>query len=198
MRSIQSVTMYKNTQYYNEQETMRTFLALELSAPAKAELTRLSQELHSSCHGSFYSQQLYHLTLAFLGDITTEQAQSLMLVLEDELSRVCAFDLTLCRLGYFAQPESATIFCSTAKEPKLDALAQLTYKSAWDCGIDFDAKKFRAHITLARRADIRGIRLDSLSVTPVSFKVDAVSLYKSTLKRTGPTYEVLQRLPLGC
>ena len=182
---------------YPQTETMRTFLALELNAQAKNELSRLSHEIHSSCHGSFYGQELYHLTLAFLGEITTEEAQSLVLVLEDELSRVPAFDLKLCRLGYFAQPESATVFCSTAKEPKLDELAQLIYKAAWDCGIDFDAKKFRAHVTLGRRVDIRGIRLDSLSVTPVSFKVDAVCLYKSTLHRTGPTYEVLQRLKMG-
>ncbi len=185
--------MYKNT----KNNSMRTFLALELSASAKEELTRLSQELQSNCHGSFYGPELYHLTLAFLGDITYEEAQALLLVLEEELSTTPAFELRLCRLGYFAQPESATVFCSTAKEPKLDELASLTYKAAWDCGISFDAKKFRAHITLGRRVDLRSFRLDSLHVKAVSFKVDAICLYKSTLHRNGPTYEILERVPLA-
>ena len=187
----------KRQTYIQSEETMRTFLALELSPEAKSELTRLSSLIQQNCHGSFCKQETYHLTLAFLGDITQADATSLSLVLEDALSNIKAFNLSLCRLGYFAQPESATVFCSTAKEEQLDALAQITYKAAWDCGIDFDAKKFRAHITLGRRVDIRGIRLDSIPVTPVCFSVQAVSLFKSTLHRTGPTYEVLQRISLG-
>ena len=186
----------KRSTYVPQEETMRTFLALELNPEAKAELTRLSVLIQQNCHGSFCKQETYHLTLAFLGEITQADATSLSLVLEDALSNIKAFKLSLCRLGYFSQPESATVFCSTAKEAELDALAQITYKAAWDCGIDFDAKKFRAHITLGRRVDIRGIRLDSIAVSPVSFPVTAISLYKSTLHRTGPTYEVLQRIPL--
>ena len=186
----------RRSTYEPKEETMRTFLALDLSAQAKEELTRLSNLIHQNCHGSFCLPETYHLTLAFLGDITQSEAQSLNLVLEDAVSNINSFDLNLCRLGYFAQPESATVFCSTAKEPRLDELAQITYKAAWDCGIDFDAKKFRAHITLGRRIDLRSFRLDSISVNPISFKVDAITLYKSTLHRTGPTYEALQRISL--
>ncbi len=187
----------KRQAYLQPEETMRTFLALELNPEAKNELTRLSGLIQQNCHGSFCKQETYHLTLAFLGEITQEAATSLTFVLEDALSKTKSFNLSLCRLGYFAQPESATVFCSTAKEEQLDTLAQITYKAAWDCGIDFDAKKFRAHITLGRRVDLRGIRLDSIPVTPVSFPVQAISLFKSTLHRTGPTYEVLQRIALN-
>lgn len=174
---------------------MRTFLALDVSQEAKAELSRLSNTLKGSCHGSFCTPQSYHMTLAFLGEITQDEADTLMDVLEGELEGHEPFDLTLCRLGYFAQPESATVFCSTAKEPRLDQLAALTYRAAWDCGIDFDAKKFRAHITLGRRIDTRGTRLDAIEVSPVSFSVSGVTLYKSTLHPTGPVYETLAFAP---
>ena len=166
-------------------------MALDISQEAKAELSRLSGLLKGSCHGSFCTPQSYHMTLAFLGDITQNDADTLMDVLEGELEGVSPFLISLCRLGYFAQPESATVFCSTAKEPRLDELAALAYRSAWDCGIDFDAKKFRAHITLGRRIDTRGTRLDAVEVHPVSFPVSGVTLYKSTLHPTGPVYETL-------
>ena len=174
---------------------MRTFLALDVSEAARTELSRLSGMLRASCHGSFCTPQSYHMTLAFLGEITQDEAYTLVDVLEGELEGVAPFQLTLCRLGYFAQPERATVFCSTAKEPRLDELAALTYRAAWDCGIDFDAKKFRAHMTLGRRIDTRGIRLDAIDVNPVSFDVAGVTLYKSTLHPTGPVYEALAFVP---
>lgn len=170
-------------------------MALDVSESARAELSRLSSILKAGCHGSFCTPQSYHMTLAFLGEITQDEADTLMDVLSGELEGATPFDLSLCRLGYFAQPERATVFCSTAKEPRLDELASLTYRAAWDCGIDFDAKKFRAHITLGRRIDTRGIRLDAIEVNPVSFCVSGVSLYKSTLRPTGPIYESLAFVP---
>jgi len=174
---------------------MRTFLALDVSEAARAELSRLSTVLKAGCHGSFCTPQSYHMTLAFLGEITQDEADTLMDVLSGELEGAAPFDLSLCRLGYFAQPESATVFCSTAKEPRLDALAALTYRAAWDCGIDFDAKKFRAHMTLGRRIDTRGVRLDAIEVDPIQFPVSGVTLYKSTLRPTGPIYESLAFVP---
>lgn len=176
---------------------MRSFLALDITDEAKVELSRLSAEIRRICSGSFCTPQSYHMTLAFLGEITQDEAYDLMDVLTGELEGTKPFELSLCRLGYFSQPESATVFCSTAKDLRLDALAGLTYRAAWDCGIDFDSKRFRAHITLGRRIDTRGIRLDSIPVDPVLFPVSAVTLYKSTLRPTGPIYERIATSGLG-
>lgn len=186
----------RRSQWRKDDQTMRTFLALDMSDDAKDELTRISELLKGECKGSFCAPQSYHMTLAFLGEITQYDADILMDILEDELGNVEPFSLSLCRLGYFAQPESATVFCSTAKETRLEDLAALTYRAAWDCGIDFDAKRFRAHITLGRRVDTRGARLDAIPVGPVSFPVEYVTLYKSTLRPTGPIYERLSRVAL--
>ena len=60
----------------------------------------------------------------------------------------------------------------------------------------FDAKPFKPHITLARRA-----RIPKASLPPLAFPRDdraaTVTLCKSTLERTGAVYKPLHTTRLG-
>ena len=177
---------------YGKDRTFRAFIAIDVSSEAKAELSRLAGLLKASCHGSFPSQDMYHMTVAFLGDISPLQADAMMRVLEDVAEKYKPFDLKLCRLGYFAMPNAATVFCSTERDNTLLSLAQDVYRSAWDVRIPFDDKPFRAHITLGRRVDLSSIRLNSIEVNHIPFTVKGLTLYKSTLRPSGPIYEALE------
>ena len=179
---------------YGREQTFRAFLALDVSNEARHELSRLSGILKSQCRGSYPSPDMYHMTLAFLGDITAVQADALIRVLEDVADKYEPFDLRLCRLGFFAQPESATVFCSTERDNTLLSLAQDVYRAAWDVRIPFDDKPFRAHITLGRRVDLRTTRISSMEVNHVAFPVNGITLYKSTLRPSGPIYEALEHI----
>lgn len=179
---------------YGHENTFRAFLALDINDGAKAELSRLSGLLKAQCHGSYPSSCMYHMTLAFLGDITATQADALLNVLEGVARKYHPFDLRLCRLGYFAQPDSATVFCSTERDNTLLSLAQDVYRAAWDVRIPFDDKPFRAHITLGRRVDLSSIRLNSIEVNHVAFPASGITLYKSTLRPSGPIYEALEQI----
>ena len=176
---------------YGHENTFRSFLALDLGPEARHELSRLAALLKEQCHGSYPSSDMYHMTLAFLGDITLNQAEMLMNVLEDVSEKYDPFELKLCRLGFFGQPESATVFCSTERNNTLLSLAQDVYRAAWDVRIPFDDKQFRAHITLGRRVDLSPVRLNSIEVNHVPFTVKGITLYKSTLRPSGPIYEQL-------
>ena len=179
---------------YGRENTFRAFLALDINDAAKAELSRLSGLLKAQCHGSFPTADMYHMTLAFLGDITATQAEALMRVLEGVAEKYSTFELKLCRLGYFAMPNSATVFCSTERDNTLLSLAQDVYRAAWDVRIPFDDKPFRAHITLGRRVDLSSIRLNSIEVEHVAFPVCGITLYKSTLRPSGPIYEAIGKI----
>ena len=179
---------------FGRENTFRAFLALDINDEAKTELSRLSGLLKSQCHGSFPSADMYHMTLAFLGDINATQADSLMRVLEGVTDKYSPFNLTLCRLGYFAQPNSATVFCSTERDNTLLSLARDVYRAAWDVRIPFDDKPFKAHITLGRRVDLSSIRLNTIEVEHVEFPVCAITLYKSTLRPSGPIYQALEKI----
>ena len=176
---------------YGRENTFRAFIALDIEPDARHELSRLASLLKEQCHGSYPSSDMYHMTVAFLGDITIAQAESLSRVLEEVAEKYEPFVLRLCRLGYFAQPESATVFCSTERDNTLLSLAQDVYRAAWDVRIPFDDKPFRAHITLGRRVDLSTIRLNSIDVNHVPFTVKGLTLYKSTLRPSGPIYEAV-------
>ncbi len=179
---------------FGKDRTYRAFLALEVSPEAKSELSRLASFLKAQCKGSYPSSEMYHMTLAFLGDITETQGEAMCRALEDVAEKYEPFELRLCRLGYFAQPESATVFCSTERDNTLLSLAQDVYRAAWDVRIPFDDKPFRAHITLGRRVDLSSIRLNTIEVNHVAFPVKGITLYKSILRPCGPTYEVMNRV----
>ena len=176
---------------FGRENTFRAFIALDIEDNARHELSRLAAELKAQCHGSYPTSDMYHMTVAFLGDITIAQAESLSRVLEEVAEKYEPFELRLCRLGYFAQPESATVFCSTERDNTLLSLAQDVYRAAWDVRIPFDDKPFRAHITLGRRVDLSTIRLNSIEVNHVPFTVNGLTLYKSTLRPSGPIYEAV-------
>jgi 2'-5' RNA ligase len=176
---------------FGHDNTFRAFIALDIEPDARHELSRLAAELKAQCHGSYPTSDMYHMTVAFLGDITIAQAESLSRVLEEVAEKYEPFELRLCRLGYFAQPESATVFCSTERDNTLLSLAQDVYRAAWDVRIPFDDKPFRAHITLGRRVDLSTIRLNSIEVNHVPFIVRGLTLYKSTLRPSGPIYEAV-------
>ncbi len=177
---------------YGKDRTFRAFIAIDVSLDAKAELSRLAGVLKSSCHGSYPSPDMYHMTVAFLGDISPVQADAMVRVLEEVAEKYKPFELKLCRLGYFAMPNAATVFCSTERDNTLLSLAQDVYRAAWDVRIPFDDKPFRAHITLGRRVDLSSIRLNTIEVEHVPFTVNGLTLYKSTLRPSGPIYEALE------
>ncbi|MBO4409746.1 MAG: RNA 2',3'-cyclic phosphodiesterase [Spirochaetales bacterium] len=179
---------------FGREQTFRAFLALDVNDEARRELSRLAGILKSQCRGSYPSPDMYHMTLAFLGDITAVQADALCRVLEGVAEKYKPFDLRLCRLGFFAQPESATVFCSTERDNTLLSLAQDVYRAAWDVRIPFDDKPFRAHITLGRRVDLRTTRINSIEVDHVPFPASGITLYKSILRPSGPIYEALEHI----
>ena len=182
---------------YGHDSTFRAFIALDIGDNARHELSRLASLLKEQCRGSYPSSDMYHMTVAFLGDITIRQAEALTRVLEEVAEKYDPFVLKLCRLGYFAQPESATVFCSTERDNTLLSLAQDVYRAAWDVRIPFDDKPFRAHITLGRRVDLSPVRLNSVEVNHVPFTVGGITLYKSTLRPSGPIYEGIHNVSFG-
>ncbi|MBQ6672323.1 MAG: hypothetical protein IJM73_03775, partial [Spirochaetales bacterium] len=96
----------KRPRNYGRENTFRAFLAIDIEEQARHELSRIAGLLKGQCRGSYPSSDMYHMTLAFLGDITFAQEEALCRVLEGVAERFQPFELRLCRLGYFAQPET--------------------------------------------------------------------------------------------
>lgn len=170
---------------------MRAFLAINISDEVREHLTELQYEvkLTNRGKGTYSAPENFHMSLAFLDEITKDQADVLIRVLRNQLSGHKPFTLELNRLGYFSDEMSATLWCSVKPDNNLKSLVSDVYSAIRDARIHFDAKPFKAHITLGRKINLMNCRLNEMEVKPLSFKVDSVSLFKSTLTPTGPIYE---------
>ena len=172
---------------------MRAFLALTLSQEVVSHLTDIQDQvkLTNRGKGTWSHPENFHLSLAFLGDITRDQADILARILASQADRFSPFSLTLDKLGYFGFEHESTLWCSVRPDNNLKALVSTVYKAVHDSRIHFESKPFKAHITLGRKINIMNCQLNSIEVKPLSFPVDGVTLFQSTLTPDGPIYREL-------
>ena len=83
-----------------------------------------------------------------------------------------------------------------AAAPELEQLAARLRDELRARDVPFDAKPFKAHLTLARRARIPHVGLPHLAF-PQDDEAYDVTLYKSTLDRAGAAYKPLHTVRLG-
>lgn len=177
---------------------MRSFLALNLPDSVRECLSDIQSKVKTISNGSgtWSSSENMHLSFAFLGEITNNQADILMRLLSQKTSRQKSFKLTLGHIGFFQDERSATLWCSVNPSNDLKSLVSTIYGTVIDAGIRFDRKPFKAHITLGRKVNLQNVRLSSIEVPQLEIPVDGITLYKSVLTSDGPIYTELGCVPL--
>jgi 2'-5' RNA ligase len=166
-------------------ETMRLFIAVDLSESMKAALIEAQNEMYDGgVRGSYTREENLHLTLAFIGEMPDAEPAL------EALSGVSftPFELSLEGLGCFGDLWWAGMRAS----PALEALARRVRRALADSGVPFDRKRFSPHVTLLRKArgPMPGIRIGEASMT-----VDAFSLLRSDRGKGGMIYTELGRFP---
>lgn len=147
-----------------------------------------------------------HVTLVFLGDVpdgrlphavaalvATASAHTPFVLAADGVASVPGGARSRMLWGRLADP------VGLAAGLAADVRASLAPWTAHS-----DAKPFRPHVTLVRARRPRVAPPDALAAAnahvsdaAASMSVGCVTLFASTLTRTGPIYEVLDRVPLG-
>ena len=162
---------------------MRLFIAVLLNDETKAALTLAQAAMKKAgVRGRFAPEENLHLTLAFLGEWPDPEG-----VLDAmETVRFRAFPLRLEGLGCFGD----TWWAGLGESGELAALAGRLRRALADAGIPFDRKRFRAHITLLRRASFPE-NAPVLAVPEASMTVRRVSLMRSERGKSGMIYTEL-------
>lgn len=137
----------------------------------------------------------YHLTVAFLGDITETDASQVVRILDATAQTCQAPLLSPCGLGKFGKAHNATLFLQLQAHDSLITLAQSVREQLDARSIYFDKKKFKPHITLARRATLQKDTLEHLAF-PTPDAAPTLSFYKSILKPEGAEYKELYSVTL--
>ncbi len=175
---------------------MRTFIALKLPPHFADEVFALSRRLALAVEGRFMPHENLHLTLAFLGDIYEAEARDAVVALDRACAGLGPVRLRADGLGRFGRPSDATLWLGVVLAPELRDLVECLRGELDACGLDYDRKPFRPHITLARRVRLPKGNLPALEF-PNDDVVYEVALFKSMLDSKGATYKELYSVNLG-
>lgn len=181
--------------------TIRAFIAIDLPQAAKAELGRISQALDRTLpRGAvrWVKPEQMHLTIRFLGDTAVDKLPAIPSVMDSAVGGQRGFDLFLGRLGCFPNPQRPrVIWVGLTDHRGQDSPALTALKQAIDAGLaplgwELETKPYRAHLTLGRVKDERGIHDLELTTAVHSLVVPVATLQliESDLRPGGPIYTV--------
>jgi 2'-5' RNA ligase len=169
---------------------MRTFFALEPGPE-----TALAIESWRSLSWPALQRPIpaanFHLTLAFLGDISESQLETLA-QRSGEL-KAGGFELTLDCLGYWNKPQILWLGPSNTPQA-LQYLATSLGKAAVSSGVKVGKRDYQPHLSLARRVSPEPAA--ALTQPRFSCHFDSFALYESIRGRDGVRYRAMASWPL--
>ena len=188
---------------------IRAFIAIELPAELKKELTELELQLKKNSPSvvKWVDPNSIHITLKFFGEISEDSVKEVLLVMEEAVESTSPFQLDISGIGAFPGMNRIQIVWLGVKG-SLDKIAQLQQKidsNAEKLGFPREAKKFTPHITLGRVRDDASInerqRLgrilgDTTFAALHNVNVTAINLMKSQLTNSGPIYTCIASVKL--
>ncbi|MBT8127005.1 MAG: RNA 2',3'-cyclic phosphodiesterase [Gammaproteobacteria bacterium] len=127
-----------------------------------------------------------HITIHFLGEVSTEVCTRLQTALADAKAQSCT--LVVDHWGYFPRPRVVWLG-GIAPEPLIDLVAQ-TQSCIQACIAGYHQKRFVPHITIFRKAR-HPLEIDDFD--PIRWRIDRFALVESVTHPHGAEYNVLNQ-----
>jgi 2'-5' RNA ligase len=191
-------------------DVVRSFIAIDLPADVRAELTSLEDKLKARRHPfvKWVDPESMHLTLKFLGNVTVDSIPQIVEAMSGVGQALSPFKLQVAGTGAFPnwqRPQVVWVGVG-GESDKLSALHRELESALSPMGFTPEARSFSAHLTLGRLRDRvttddrRRFAEFAQKVsfeTSRSFEVNAIRLMRSQLTPTGPIYSELAAVRLG-
>jgi RNA 2',3'-cyclic 3'-phosphodiesterase len=190
-------------------ETIRAFIAIELSDEVKDALKILQGKLRSAVRTpvKWTDPEGTHLTLVFLGNVETSTVNKVSAVIESASRGIKPFRLRVSGLGVFPNPSRVRVAWVgvTGDLEVLGRLQKNIETTLEPLGFKPEARAFTPHLTLGRvRDDARPDERqalgkligDSKDTIDVTFDVNSVHLFRSQLRPTGAVYSKIATIEL--
>jgi len=177
---------------------LRLFVALDLPAPARAALAAFRTAAADPAVWRLVPDEALHLTLAFLGHRPESDVERIAEVLR--AAPAYAPRLALGRA--LALPAKRPRVLTAEVDDPHGSLRALQAAVSQDLAARRlytpEARPYRPHATVARlRPDAKARRAALPDPEPLEFRGEALTLYRSHLRREGARYEALASLPLS-
>ncbi len=184
----------------NSNETLRAFIAVELTDELRAALDAMVVRLKQiGARVGWVRSANLHLTLIFLGELARRRIEAVVRVMDEVAAGLPTFDLAVNGTGSFGSPRAPRVVWAGIPDPPvalMTAQADLTYRLK-KIGFEVSGKAFHPHVTLGRvRGRDQGVALTSAlaSANNTRFGVAPVRrlvLMQSHLDSTGSHYSIL-------
>jgi 2'-5' RNA ligase len=204
------VKMDKGAEVSHSPEQIRSFIAIELSDEAKKGLARLRRELERDEHKfvKWVGPGGIHLTLKFLGNISSKRVTEITEAIEKAAQGISPFQLEISGLGAFPNLKQARVFW-VGIGGELDKLSRLQQDiDSVLAALRFakEERPFVPHLTLARiregasppeRRSFGELVSSTIFEDKYPVTVEAVRLMRSQLTPAGAIYTCLSVVGLG-
>ncbi|OGN91262.1 MAG: 2'-5' RNA ligase [Chloroflexi bacterium RBG_13_50_10] len=190
-------------------QTVRSFIAIELPEEVKSGLHRLQAELTLPQHTfvKCVSPEGIHLTLKFLGNISPQKVAEITGVMEQASQGVSPFQLEISELGGFPNLRQPRVLWVGIKGElsKLIAWQQRIDNGLVPLGFAKEARPFTPHLTLARlregcspqdKRDIGELVVKTPVEVNYKVNVNSLNLMRSQLLPGGAVYSRLAEVKL--
>lgn len=189
---------------------IRAFIAIHLSPEIRRNLEQVLKDLYSRWPEApvrWVPAGNIHLTIKFLGEVSTANLALLTKMLEAEAARHATFEISVGGLGAFPSVRRPrVVWVGVKAPPELSALQRGVEAEMSRLGYAPEEREFSPHLTLGRVA--RNATSDEqprlsalLGSVKVGFlgavRVDAVQLFRSDLQPSGAVYTSLFQAPLS-
>lgn len=136
-----------------------------------------------------------HITVRFLGNITSEQYEKMVLVAQQELEDFTNFELNFANLKLFPNDKHPLALVIEPEAKSLYELNKIFENIAVTCGCKPEKRDYRPHLTLGK-IKFRWAETDlpKVSLPRDNFIVDNVKLFKSESDNGGSKYTVIKSL----
>ena len=145
----------------NAEKNIRAFLAIEPPEDILQAMSRLQEKLKREVSGriSWTRPEGWHLTLKFFGDVSMEDVEKISSAVQNRVASGLSLNLKLEKLGVFPDARRPRVlWCGTAGDVSQLSVLQKQLDTDFDAlGFPNEDRPFRAHVTLARMKDPRGV-----------------------------------------
>ena len=191
-------------------DVVRSFIAIDLPAGVRAELTSFEEKLKARRHPfvKWVDPESMHLTLKFLGNVAADFIPQIVEAMSGVAEAHSTFKLQVAGTGAFPNwQRPQVVWVGVGGElDRLNSLQKGLESVLAPLGFPSESRPFSAHLTVGRLRD---------RVTPddrrrfaefaqtvefkasLSFEVNAIRLIKSQLTPAGPIYTELAVAKLG-
>jgi len=190
---------------------MRLFVAIELPQPVKDQISCWWENTQAHLESDLWrpvSPHLWHMTLAFYGDVAGHDIDDLAEELAECARHHRPINLSLGDYGLFPKPAKPRVFQlgvqEDADEHRLKSLARCCRRAGHTVITNRTAREatFHPHITLARSVTNRQAvdmqRLLMITDAPeINWQAEQFHLYHSVLRAEEPQYQRLESFELN-